>query len=117
MRRSATSCWCFLLLSFAAIARAADGNRLVYLDEPCDPYWVGLDAPRLITPQWIGEEGVEVVVVLSIDDMSGTAPHEQFLRPIIERLKKIDGRAPREHHDRRTSIRPIRSFRRGFARG
>ena len=33
-------------------------------------------------------------MVLSIDDMRSTAPYEKCLRPIIERLKKIDGRGP-----------------------
>ena len=27
--------------------------------------------PKLITPQWVGEDGVEAVVVLAIDDMRG----------------------------------------------
>ncbi len=53
-----------------------------------------MDAPKLVTPQWIGQEGVEAVIVLSIDDMRSTAPYEKCLRPIIERLKKIDGRGP-----------------------
>ena len=25
--------------------------------------------PRLVTPQWVGQDGVEAVVVLAIDDM------------------------------------------------
>ena len=77
----------------ASCCFAAEGNRLAYLDES-DPYHVSLDFPRLTTPQWIGEEGVEVAVVLSIDDMRDVGHYENFLRPIIERLKKIDGRAP-----------------------
>ena len=73
--------------------QAADvGNRLAWVDDACNPYYVGLDAPKLVTPQWIGEEGVEAVIVLAIDDMRTTAPYEKCLRPIIERLKKIDGR-------------------------
>jgi len=75
-------------------ARGAEGNRLAYLDEFSDPYYVGRDFPKLTTPQWIGEEGVEAVVVLAIDDMRGHARCESYLRPILERLKKIDGRAP-----------------------
>jgi putative membrane-bound dehydrogenase-like protein len=74
-------------------ARAADGNRLTYLDEN-DPYHVSRRSPRLLTPQWIGEEGVEAVVVLAIDDMRDPKKYEQFLRPILQRLKRIDGRAP-----------------------
>ncbi|HUG71762.1 MAG TPA: polysaccharide deacetylase family protein, partial [Pirellulaceae bacterium] len=73
---------------------AVDGNRLSYLAESCDPYYVGRDFPKLITPQWVGEEGVEAVVVLAIDDMRYTAKYETYLRPILDRLEKIDGRAP-----------------------
>ncbi|NUQ61135.1 MAG: polysaccharide deacetylase family protein [Pirellulales bacterium] len=83
------------VLAFASAAAAdSGGNRLTYLDEFADPYYAGLDTAKLITPQWIGEEGVEAVVVLSIDDMRDPAPYEEFLRPILNRLKKIDGRAP-----------------------
>lgn len=82
------------LVAGVAVWALADANRLTYLDEPCDPYYVGLSTPRLTTPQWIGEAGVEAVVVLSIDDLSDTARYEQYLRPILERLKRIDGRAP-----------------------
>src|SRR5690606_20990099 len=46
------------------------------------------------TPMWVGEEGVEAVVILSIDDMSDPAKYEAYLRPILDRLKEIDGRAP-----------------------
>jgi hypothetical protein len=85
-----------LLASLVAVtALAADrGNRLTYLDEFCNPYWVGLGSPKLTTPQWIGEPGVQAVIVLSIDDMGEPARYEKFLRPILERLKKIDGRGP-----------------------
>jgi putative membrane-bound dehydrogenase-like protein len=59
-----------------------------------NPYGVGLDSPRLTTPQWVGEPGVEAVVVLAIDDMrKNTGRYEEFLRPILNRLKAIDGRA------------------------
>ncbi len=70
------------------------GNRLAYLDSPCDPFFPGMGFPRLETPQWVGEAGVEAVIVLSVDDLRDPARHEQFLRPILERLKSIDGRAP-----------------------
>src|SRR5262245_19215500 len=73
---------------------AADSNRLTYLDEN-DPFYVGIKFPRLTTPQWVGEEGVETVVTLGIDDMGADhTPYERFLRAVIERLKQIDGRAP-----------------------
>jgi putative membrane-bound dehydrogenase-like protein len=73
---------------------AQDANRLTYLDEFLAPYYVGRDFPKLTTPQWVGEEGVEAVVVLAIDDMRDSARYEQYLRPILDRLKEIDGRAP-----------------------
>ena len=59
-----------------------------------DPYWPDLHSPKLITPQWIGEEGVEAAILLSIDDMRDPAKYESFCRPILNRLKAIDGRAP-----------------------
>src|SRR5687767_15312362 len=71
----------------------ADGNRLAYLDE-VDPYYPHRTFPKLVTPQWVGEPGVDAIVVLAIDDMRDTAPYEAFLRPALERLKQIDGRAP-----------------------
>jgi putative membrane-bound dehydrogenase-like protein len=48
----------------------------------------------LITPQWVGEDGVQAVVILAIDDMRDPKKYEAFLTPILNRLKKIDGRAP-----------------------
>jgi putative membrane-bound dehydrogenase-like protein len=89
----------FLALCVAAfhVGNAApfstNGNRLAYLDSD-DPFYVGRDFPKLITPQWVGEEGVDAVIILSIDDMRETPKYEAMLRPILERLKKIDGRAP-----------------------
>ncbi len=81
--------------SFAAGAEVQDsqGNRLAYLDG-ADPFHVGVQFPKLTTPQWVGEPDVQVVVTLGIDDMSQTARYETFLRPILERLKRIGGRAP-----------------------
>ena len=69
------------------------GNRLTYLDEN-DPFYVGNKFPKLTTPQWVGEEGVDAVVILAIDDMTEPARWEGFLRPILDRLRQIDGRAP-----------------------
>jgi hypothetical protein len=88
-----------LLFASAALAvesatpPRADGNRLAYLDDPT-PYWPTPQSPKLTTPQWVGEAGVEAVVVLAIDDMREPAKYEAFLRPILDRLKRIDGRAP-----------------------
>jgi len=74
-------------------AGPGDGNRLTYLEES-DPYYVGRDFPKLITPQWVGEDGVEAVIVLAIDDLKdNVALYESYLRPILNRLKQIDGRA------------------------
>lgn len=79
------------------------GNRLTYLDAFSDMYYPSLDFPKLTTAQWIGEPGVDAVVVLSFDDL-GKMPNnlsnfsslafEEFLRPVMESLKEIDGRAP-----------------------
>src|SRR6476646_3319162 len=88
----------FLLsFAFAIIGNSApsrnDANRLTYLDES-DPFYVSRDFPKLTTPQWIGESGVDAAVILAIDDMNDPAKWEKFLRPILDRLKQIDGRAP-----------------------
>jgi hypothetical protein len=58
---------------FATLTSAASdpGNRLAYVDDFCNPYYVGLDTPKLITPQWIGEPGVEAVIVRSTNDTCG----------------------------------------------
>ena len=84
---------CFLLL-LTGPSSAQDGNRLTYLDSFLDPYYVSGDFPKLTTPQWVGEADVKAVVVLAIDDMRDTARYETYLRPILQRLKQIDGRAP-----------------------
>lgn len=77
----------------ALLVALQDGNRLTYLDGN-DPYYVHRGFARLAVPQWIGEEGVEAVVTLGIDDMRGPEKWEAYLRPILDRLKQIDGRAP-----------------------
>ena len=80
---------------FAPSLFAADGNRLTHLDEPNNPWQFDFGSPKLVTPQWIGEAGVEAVVVLAIDDMSGDGQRfRDYLTPIIDRLKQIDGRGP-----------------------
>ena len=84
----------FFLLA-CCVGVHAQGNRLAYLDAPSpDPYYVGPGFAKLVTPSWVGEEGVEAVAILSIDDMRDTARYENYLRPILDRLKAIDGRAP-----------------------
>ena len=71
----------------------SEANKLAYPDN-CSPWYPHTDFPKLITPQWVGEEGVEAVIVLAIDDMRDPAKYEAYLRPILNRLKQIDGRAP-----------------------
>jgi hypothetical protein len=87
-------CLSLVALAAAGSCWAGGGNRLVYLQEN-DPYYVARDFPKLTTPQWVGQEGIEAVAVLAVDDMRNNAPrYETFLRPILDRLKAIDGRAP-----------------------
>lgn len=74
-------------------ASAGDGNRLAGLDENA-PWAHSHRSPKLVTPQWVGEPGVEAVITLGIDDMRDPAVYEKYLRPILTRLKQIDGRAP-----------------------
>lgn len=78
----------------AARGSPSPANRLLYLDSPCDPYYVGLETARFVTPQWVGQPGVEAVVVLSIDDLRDAAVFEKYLRPIFQRLKELTGRIP-----------------------
>ncbi len=67
----------FILPFFVVVAAgtplsAADGNRLTYLDN-LDLYYVSRAFPRLTTPQWVGEEGVDAVVIMAVDDMRDVA--------------------------------------------
>jgi len=82
-----------LATPYAHAAGSHAGNRLTYLDES-DPFYVHRDFPKLTTPQWIGEPGVDAIVILAIDDMREIPKWENYLRPILTRLKQIDGRAP-----------------------
>jgi hypothetical protein len=82
-----------LLLPMVALASDL-GNRLSYLGEDANPYAVSRQTAKLVTPQWIGQSGVDAVLVLAIDDMTDPRRYEEFLRPILTRLKRIDGRAP-----------------------
>lgn len=66
---------------------------LSYLDDRTT-FHPNAQFPRLTTPQWFGEHGVEAVVLLSIDDMRASEKYESFLRPLLNRLKEIEGRAP-----------------------
>src|SRR5207237_6810885 len=86
-----------LLLSWSIFAQSStftwtNGNRLVYLDES-DPFYPGPKFPKLTTPQCMGEPGVDAAVVFAIDDMREPPKYETYIRPIVDRLKQIDGRA------------------------
>lgn len=85
------------------------GSRFSYLAED-DPYYPHGDFPKFTVPAWIGEPDVEAVIVFSIDDMCRPFPKARpkglptyarqpkvyfdFLKPIADRLIKIDGRSP-----------------------
>ena len=83
----------WVLSPVGATAPAGDANRLTYLDED-NPFHPTLDTARLITPQWVGEPGVDAVVILAVDDLRDPPRYEAFLRPLADRLKRIDGRSP-----------------------
>src|SRR5262245_50991037 len=83
---------CFFFAS-PALAGPSPGNRLAYLDER-SPFYVGEEFPRLTTPMWFGEEGVDAAIILSIDDMRETGKYKTFLEPILDRLKEVEGRSP-----------------------
>ncbi len=85
-------CICSVSFLDAAEKTTATGNRLVYLDQD-DPYYVSQNFPKLTTPQWYGDKQVKAVCVLAIDDMRDIKKYEAYLRPILERLKEIDGHA------------------------
>jgi putative membrane-bound dehydrogenase-like protein len=88
-----TICGVFAPPLEAGPAAVTQANRLVYLDEN-DPFYPRLEMAKLATPQWVGEAGVEGVVILAIDDMQSPQRYAAFLGPVLDRLKKIDGRAP-----------------------
>lgn len=79
--------------SHSSAAPNVQGNRLTHLDD-ADPFYPNLAFPKLTTPQWVGESGVDAVVIVAIDDMKEVGKYETVLRPILDRLKQIDGRAP-----------------------
>src|SRR5439155_27107337 len=81
------------LFFLPTVTFAQNGNRLAYLDE-VDPYYPHKSFTKLITPQWVGDPGVDAVVILAIDDMRDPKTYEAFLRPILRGLQQIDGRAP-----------------------
>src|SRR5262245_40120169 len=93
MRTFSLAVFALLFIPPVGAAQPGKGNRLAYLDE-VDPYYPSHTFPKLTTPMWVGDKDVEAVVILGIDDMKDPKQYEKFLRPILNRLKKIDGRAP-----------------------
>eukprot|EP00456_Euglypha_rotunda_P076345 TRINITY_DN713_c0_g1_i6.p1 TRINITY_DN713_c0_g1~~TRINITY_DN713_c0_g1_i6.p1 ORF type:complete len:1788 (+),score=452.87 TRINITY_DN713_c0_g1_i6:3244-8607(+) len=81
------------LIAALTSATAEEGNPLSYLTSN-EVWFPHRSFPKLITPQWVGDPEVECVVTLAIDDMRDPAKYEAYLRPILQRLKQIDGRAP-----------------------
>ncbi len=85
----------FMAVLFPLSVRGGDGNRLAYLgDAGTDPYYVSRAFPALTTPQWVGEPGVDAVVIFAIDDLKQGKldSYEHAIRPALERMKQIDGR-------------------------
>jgi putative membrane-bound dehydrogenase-like protein len=80
-------------LSAADPPRSA-GNRLTYLEER-SPFHVNGSFPKLTTPMWFGEEGVDAVVIFAIDDMrNNSEKYRAYLEPILAKLKEVEGRSP-----------------------
>lgn len=87
--------FCCLLISLSSeLTQAGPADRLTVLEDTANIYYPNQDFPKLTTPQWIGEEGVDAALILAIDDMRDIRKYENYIRPILERLKQIDGRAP-----------------------
>ncbi|MGI9456606.1 MAG: PVC-type heme-binding CxxCH protein, partial [Aeoliella sp.] len=88
------------LANFAALATctaeapAGVANRLNYLDDFCEPFYPQRELAKLTTPQWIGQSGVEAVVILTIEGSANDAALRAALAPIVDRLKTIDEGVP-----------------------
>ena len=84
----------FIYVGFESTPFVSVPGPDAYRDQFTNPYWPSIASPKLTTPQWIGEAGVEAAAVLSIDDMREIEPYRSFIEPILQRLETIDGRAP-----------------------
>ncbi len=94
---SRVAIWCSILVVFASPVIADEpvsGTARLAAKQYVNLYDAHRVSPPLLTPRWIGEPDVQAVVVLAVDDMREPAKYEAFLRPILNRLKAIDGRAP-----------------------
>src|SRR5262245_22392105 len=83
----------FLLLAALPAAAAPAAGDFSHLDER-SPFYAKSGFPRLTTPMWFGEEGVEAAVILAIDDMRDPEKYRVYLAPILKRLREIEGRSP-----------------------
>ncbi|MFM7868626.1 MAG: hypothetical protein ACKPHU_30785, partial [Planctomycetaceae bacterium] len=81
----------FCLLSQAAVGLwAAEPPDLRALElDPASPWHPHAGSPRLLTPEWAGDQTTQAVIVLAIDDMRDPAKYESWLRPVLNRLKQI----------------------------
>lgn len=84
----------FCLIAGLILVQPLVGSERLAFQYAQDPFFVGQQHPAFTTPQWVGEEGVEAVVIISIDDMRTPEKYRTFLAPIAERLKEIYGEAP-----------------------
>src|SRR5262245_58860269 len=78
---------------FTGPAVAAPAGDFAYLDER-SPFYARRGFPRLTTPMWFGEDGVEAAVILAIDDMRDPGKYQAYLEPILQRLRELEGRSP-----------------------
>ena len=92
MRLKSFFCRLVIVICCMNFVRSTMADDYAYLTNH-DPYYPHVKFPKLTTPQWVGEEGVDAVIVLAIDDMRDPIKYERYLRPILNRLKQIDGRA------------------------
>ncbi len=71
-------------------AAPSPGDRFAYLDER-SPFYVSASFPKLTTPMWFGEAGVDAAIILSIDDMRDPEKYRAYLEPILRRLQEVEG--------------------------
>lgn len=83
-----------LVISMSPLVFAADNPQIPASVSSNKVWFPDKDSPKLSCPQWVGDDGVDCVIVLAIDDMRDPPKYEAYLRPILQRLKAIDGRAP-----------------------
>jgi len=75
---------------FQALPWYSDTNQLLYLETTL-VYYPNTRFPKLTTPMWIGEPEVETAIILSFDDMRYVKSYDRSIRPVLVRLKEIEG--------------------------